>query len=229
MKTLATYHNHIAALIALVVLWGGYLLAPDAKLDRLGHVLTAIGQTTGGQMIYAALATLAVAIVRWALARIPGGAKGPGAGGGAALLLALALGATCTGCGASALTMQGRAATIASVANASIGEEIERARSTELDACADEACADAGEKRWAPAIAAYYSVRTALATWIDALDVARQAGAEDGDVLGALLVAVAHLARSWNALAAALRALALPDLQPPDLPPIVAALLGAAS
>lgn len=102
MKAISGYGNQIAGVLALVVLVAGYLLAPDAKLDRLAHVLTTIGQTTGGQMIYAALVTLAIAVLRWALAKVPTG-KG-GSGGSAAMLLVLCLGASLvTGCGASPL------------------------------------------------------------------------------------------------------------------------------
>lgn len=96
------WNNQIAGVVALGILVAGYLAAPEAKLDRLGHVIAVLGATTGGQMIYAALVALAVAVLRWALAKVPSGPKPPS--GGAALLLALALGAsTLSGCTAAQL------------------------------------------------------------------------------------------------------------------------------
>lgn len=221
------YANQITALVALLVLVAGYLLAPDAKLDRLAHVLTTLGATTGGQMIYAALVTLVIAGLRAALAYIPRGKAPPG--GGVVLLLALCLGASVvSGCGAGALATQARAATIVGVGLGSIGQELHDERATALDACEADAvplhCESERTSAWAPAVAAYESARAALSTWIEALDVARQAGEPDGDLLGALFVAVSRLARQWDALAAALRGV---GVDVPDLPPVVAGLLGA--
>lgn len=129
------------------------------------------------------------------------------------------------GCGASALSTQARAATIVGVGLSSVGQELHDERAQALDACHDTDCESTTTSAWAPAVAAYESARTALTTWIDALDVARQAGEPDGDILGALFVAVSRLAREWNALAAALRGVGV-DM--PDLPPALAVLLGAA-
>lgn len=128
------------------------------------------------------------------------------------------------GCGASALSTQARAATIVSVGLSSVGHELHDERAQALDACHDTDCESTTASAWAPAVAAYESARTALTTWIDALDVARQAGEPDGDVLGALFVAVSRLARQWNELATALRAL---NVDMPDLPPALAVLLSA--
>jgi hypothetical protein len=75
-------------------------------------------------------------------------------------------------------------------------------------------------------VAAYESARAALSTWIEALAVAREAGADDGDVLSALFVAVARLARQWNALAGALRGV---GVEMPDMPPALAALVAIAA
>jgi|GEM_PF-2028160 len=146
--------------------------------------------------------------------------KGPGA----ALLLAMVLSGGLAGCGASALATQARAATIAGVAMGSVGQELHDERAHALDACHDTACEDSTTGAWAPAVAAYESARAALTTWIEALDVARQAGEPDGDILGALFVAVSRIAREWNQLAAALRGV---GVEMPDLPPALAALLGA--
>lgn len=73
---LDSWHNQLLGFGALVVLVGGFILAPESKLDRLGHLLTALASSTGGQMIGAALAALVVAVLRWALARVPGGKGG---------------------------------------------------------------------------------------------------------------------------------------------------------
>ncbi len=142
------------------------------------------------------------------------------------LVVWLGLGVIASGCGASALTAQARAATIVGVGLGGAGQEIHDERAAALDACHDVDCETATASAWAPAVAAYESARAALSTWIEALDVARAAGADDGDVLGALFVAVTRLARGWNALAEALRGVGVPL---PDLPPAVVALLGGAS
>jgi hypothetical protein len=143
--------------------------------------------------------------------------------GGAALLILLACGEL-YGCGASALSTQARAATIVSIGLGSVGQELGDERTTALDACHDTDCESTTTSAWAPAVAAYESARAAMTTWIDALDVARQAGEPDGDVIGALFVAVSRLAREWNQLAAALRGV---GVEVPDLPPAIVALLGA--
>ena len=126
-----------------------------------------------------------------------------------------------SGCGY-ALTAQARAAVVVGVGLGSAGAEIHDARAASLDACEDEPCLDAGEARWAPALAAYESARAALTVWVESLDVARQVG-EDDSVLAALLVAVARIAREWADLAAALLPL---GVELPALPSPVAALLG---
>ena len=86
-------HNQIAALVALAIIVAGFVLAPESKLDKLGHALVAFGSTTPGAMIYAALGALAVAVLRWALSVVPKGAA-------SGLVLVLALGAATVGCGA---------------------------------------------------------------------------------------------------------------------------------
>ena len=66
------------------------MLAPESKLDKLGHALVAFGSTTPGAMIYAALGALAVAVLRWALSVVPKGAA-------SGLVLVLALSAARSG------------------------------------------------------------------------------------------------------------------------------------
>jgi len=165
-------------------------------------------------------------IVLWAIGLYHRALKTP-----VTMLLVVCLGGSLlSGCGASALVMQGRAATIVGVGLGSIGQEVHDQRARALDACDADAvptqCEAEQASVWAPAVAAYESARAALSTWIEALSVAREAGADDGDVLSALFVAVARLARQWNALAAALRGV---GVEVPDLPPSLAALLAAAS
>ena len=90
----ATYHNQIIGLCALAVLAWGFVYAPEARLDKLGHALETFAATTGGQMVIGALVALIVAVLRWALARVPGG--------GAVLLVACAIAASTSSCGAGA-------------------------------------------------------------------------------------------------------------------------------
>lgn len=210
----------VFAMAALGV--AAFVLVPDTKWDHLGAAIGHLVANPTGAI--GAASTLGAIAGAFYLAWKSG--RGTPA---AALLFALALGSTLTGCTVSALTAQGRAATITGVGLGSVAQEVHDERAAQLDACADEACLDAAESAWAPVVAAIESARTALTTWIDALDVARQAGADDGDVIGALLVAVSHFVHEWNDLAAAIRALGNAELQPPDLPPVLTALLGAAS
>jgi len=91
MDKLKQWQNQIVGLVALAILVAGFVAAPEERLDKVSHALVAFGSTTPGQAVYGALTMLAVAVLRWALARIPS----------AASLLALALlGSSLVGCGA---------------------------------------------------------------------------------------------------------------------------------
>ena len=144
------------------------------------------------------------------------------------MLLVLALGAAvaCTGCGASALAGQARAASVVGVGLGSMRQELHDARAHDLDGCAaaadTDACLDTREAAWAPVVALYESARATLSTWIEAIDVARVAGDDDHDVIGALVVAAVRLARQWRELAAALHAA---GVEVPTIPASLAALL----
>lgn len=74
MTTIRDFHNQITGIIALAILVVGFVLAPQERLDKVGHAIVAFGSTSYGVMIYGALASIAVAVLRWALARIPTGA-----------------------------------------------------------------------------------------------------------------------------------------------------------
>lgn len=129
----------------------------------------------------------------------------------------------CSGCGASALSLHYRAATVATVAVDGAHRVAIAETHARLDACgADVACAEAVGHDMAPVGLAVDASRTALSVWVDALELAQAAG-EDGDVLGALLVAGARWLALWDPLAAALRSV---GLEVPDLPPLVTGLLG---
>jgi hypothetical protein len=71
----AAYHNQLLGLGALVVLTFGFVYAPESRVDKLGHAIETFAGTSGGQMVIAALVALVVAVLRWALARVPGGAS----------------------------------------------------------------------------------------------------------------------------------------------------------
>lgn len=140
------------------------------------------------------------------------------------VLLASVLASTCSGCGAGAIATQARAATIATVAL----EGVHRLAMTEterrLDECADVACTTDVETAMAPVALAYETTRAGLVAWTDAIRLAQVAG-DDGDVLGALLVAAGRWLDLWPPLVAAFERAT--GLDVPDLPPLVSRLLGA--
>lgn len=128
------------------------------------------------------------------------------------------------GCGAGAIQVQARAATVATVAlegaHRMTMDETER----RLDACTDVACTQDVERAMAPIALAHEAARVALVGWVDALQLAMVAG-EDGDVISALLTAGARWLSLWDPLAAALAGV---GLDVPRLPPLVSGLLGGA-
>jgi hypothetical protein len=134
----------------------------------------------------------------------------------------LLLAALHSGCGASALQTQARAATVATVAlevaHRATMEETER----RLEACGDVACTQDVERSMAPIALAYEAARVSLVGWVEALQVAAVAG-DDGDVIAALLTAGARWLALWDPLAAALAGV---GVEVPRLPPLVTGLLG---
>ena len=134
----------------------------------------------------------------------------------------LLLAALHSGCGASALQTQARAATVATVAlegaHRATMEETER----RLEACGDVACTQDVERAMAPIALAYEAAHVSLVGWVEALQVAAVAG-DDGDVIAALLTAGARWLALWDPLAAALAGV---GVEVPRLPPLVTGLLG---
>jgi hypothetical protein len=134
---------------------------------------------------------------------------------GAAAIVA----ATCSGCGASALTSQAHAARILATTVGTAGTAIDAARSRSLDAVEEahpqrgperDAALDAEAERWRPIGQALDSIRSALITWLAALEAARVVGdtgtaalwpqilALGGQAL-ALYASIADLARELGA------------------------------
>lgn len=127
-----------------------------------------------------------------------------------------------SGCGASALAIQARAATVATVALEGAHRLAMDVTEARLGACEDRACVETAKAELAPIGLAHVAARTALEAWLEALDVARIAG-EDGDVVSALLVAAGRWLALWDPLAAALAGV---GVEVPRLPPLVTGLLG---
>ena len=129
------------------------------------------------------------------------------------------------GCGAGAIQVQARAATIATVALEGAHRAAMEVTDQRVRECPDEACVDAVGERMAPMVLAYESARAGLVTWVEAIQIAQVAG-EDGDVVGALITAAARwVADLWPALVEAIEAVADVDL--PELPPFVTGLIAA--
>jgi hypothetical protein len=135
------------------------------------------------------------------------------------VLAMLALAAWLTGCGASAIQAQARAATVATVALEGAHrlalEETER----RLDGCTDVPCTVDVERQMAPVVAAYETARLALVGWVEALHLSALA---DGgqDVVGALLVAGARWLAVWASVASALAEVGV------EVPALPGAILG---
>jgi len=140
------------------------------------------------------------------------------------LLVAGLVAWSCSGCGAGAIQVQARAATVATVALEGAHRLAMDVTEARMGACEDRACVEAAKAELAPIGLAHVAARTALEAWLEALDVARIAG-EDGDVLSALLVAGARWLSLWDPLAAALAGV---GVEVPRLPPLVTGLLGGA-
>jgi hypothetical protein len=141
-----------------------------------------------------------------------------------ALLVAAVVAWACSGCGASALQVQARAATVATVALEGAHRLAMDATETRLDACETVACTQEVEQAMAPVALAHEAARVALVGWVEALQLALVAG-EDGDVVSALLVAAGRWLALWDPLAAALAGV---GVEVPHLPPLVSGLLGGA-
>ena len=130
----------------------------------------------------------------------------------------------CAGC-TSALRTHATAATIAGHTITAAGETVMDARRSELDACADAACLDAGEARWSPWVASLRLAAEAWSAW-EAAIVAGFAAPDEDDALPLALDAARHLVALWDALADVLESA---GVTVPRLPGEVIALLGGGS
>lgn len=114
-----------------------------------------------------------------------------------ALLGALSL---LTGCGASALATQARAAQVTAIATAVAGEVIDDARDRALDAVEEahpvrgperDAALDAEAARWRPAGQALDAIREILITWTAAIESARVLGEQGSAAIWPQVLALA--------------------------------------
>lgn len=113
----------------------------------------------------------------------------PGDGSLGLVLAAVVVSLLHTGCGASAFQTHARGAAIAATALSATGDVVDSARGVALDRVEEahpargperDAALDAEAARWRPAGEALDAARTAVLTWIDAIELARIAGSEDG-------------------------------------------------
>jgi len=70
-QALKDFHTQILALVALVVLVAGFVLAPADRLEHVGNALVAFGSTGYGASIYSALGALVLAVIKAAFDRVP--------------------------------------------------------------------------------------------------------------------------------------------------------------
>jgi len=143
------------------------------------------------------------------------------------LLVALMLAA----CDPSAYRVHSTAVVTVAGAHAVTGAAVDAARDSALDAVEAEhpetgeartAALRAEAARWTPAGLALDSIRSALGTWLSAVELARAAD-DGGALLDALLPLAARVLGLWDDLAALLQGL---DVDAPRLPEAVRALVG---
>lgn len=208
-----TLNRAVIALLVALGVGGTALSGPtDASAPSVPPPPSAPRDRRGYAHLDALLWLAAVGALAWAWAQRAG------------LLSVLMLAIVLPGCGAGALQVQARAATVATVAlegaHRLTMDETER----RLEACLDVACIQDVERTMAPIALAYEAARVSLVGWVEALQVAQVAG-DDGDVIGALLTAAGRWLALWDPLAAALAGV---GVDVPLLPPLVTGLLGGA-
>ena len=134
-------------------------------------------------------------------------------------------------CSPSAYRMHSTAVVTVAGAHAVTGAAVDAARDSALDAVEAEhpetgeartAALRAEAARWTPAGLALDSIRSALGTWLSAVELARAAD-DGGALLDALLPLAARVLGLWDDLAALLQGL---DVDAPRLPEAVRALVG---
>lgn len=138
------------------------------------------------------------------------------AGIGIAVLVAL------PGCGASALAVHARAATVAVVALEGVEPLVRADVARRATACPDMACIDALDVAMEPdlraADEAVTLARGALGTYVESIQLALAVGEDDGGaVLSALAVGGARLLSMWEAMALVLRRMGIELPTPPLL------------
>lgn len=137
-------------------------------------------------------------------------------------LIALAL---LTGCGASALQVNARAAIVAGETLGSTRTVLVAHLRSELEACQDMACIERTAQSHTAALAAYESARSALAIWVESIALAHAANSEGGASLSAVLSAAQAFVGAYGELATAYNAA---GIELPALPTEVRSALGGA-
>jgi len=149
----------------------------------------------------------------------------------ALLLMAVLMLAACT---PSSYRMHATAVVTVAGAHAVTGAAVDAARSEALDAVEAEhtligpertAARRAEAARWAPAGDMLDAIRSALGTWVSAVELARAAD-DGGGLLEALLPLAARVVALWDDLAEVLQVL---GVDAPGIPPGVRTLVGGAS
>lgn len=141
-----------------------------------------------------------------------------------------------TGCGASGLAVQARAAAVATSALEAVPPMVEVATAHRIESecgpasAGDVECVQALRVTMAPDLArvdvAMLAAREALLTWVTTLRMLLEVGdGGDVDVLGAVVAQAGRLVVAWPELVAALRPLAI-ELPDPPLLQLAAAALG---
>lgn len=153
------------------------------------------------------------------------------------VIFAAALSAATSGCGAGAIRTHYQAVTILASTHAVAGAGIDDARSAALDRIEAElprgpervAALELEAARWRPLGVMLDTMREALLTWDAAIDAARLAGTEDGELLALLAPLVARVVLLYDQIAAAARELGatLPAL--PSAARALASAIGGAS
>lgn len=170
----------------------------------------------------------------------PRARRGPPSDGALAIglvIFAAALSAATSGCGAGAIRTHYQAVTILASTHAVAGAGIDDARSAALDRIEADlprgpervAALELEAARWRPLGVLLDTMREALLTWDAAIDAARLAGTEDGELLALLAPLVARVVLLYDQIAAAARELGatLPAL--PSAARALASAIGGAS
>lgn len=135
-------------------------------------------------------------------------------------LIALAL---LTGCGASALQTNARAAIVAGETLGSTREVLVTHLRSALQECQTMECVESVAQSHTAALAGYETARAALAAWVESISLANAADSEGGAGLSQVLDAARAFIAAYAEMATAYQGAGI-DL--PSLPPVVSALGG---